>query len=202
MKNLLTISFAATLALVARADTFNFTPSDADIGDLDHHYAYTWGINWSLPTDTKITGVTLSIKNIWDWRVENDKLFIHLLDNPATGIKSILDNTNDNVISDYFDGQGTLLTSWSDPYGGFNRGFTLNYNFTAAQISTLTGYLTDGQSGGSADFGIAFDPDCHYFNDGITLSIKTEHVPDGGLTVLMLGVGLIALSSLRRFLPS
>jgi len=25
-----------------------FTPTPADLGDLDHHYAYSWGINWDL----------------------------------------------------------------------------------------------------------------------------------------------------------
>lgn len=200
MKKLLTVCFVSALAIAARADTLTFNPSDADIGDLDHHYAYTWGINMSLPSDQKIVGATLTIKNIWDWRVENDKLFIRLLDNPAAGITSFLDNTNDNVISDYFSGQGTSLTSWSDPYGGYNRGYNFTYNFTAAQLNVLTGYITNGHATGTADFGIAFDPDCHYFNDGITLTIKTDKVPDGGLSVVLFGLGLLAISSLRRIL--
>jgi hypothetical protein len=202
MKKLLTFCFVSTLALAARADTFTFTPSDADIGDLDHHYAYTWGINLNLPSDSKIVGATLTIQNIWDWRVENDKLFIRLLDDPSAGIKTFLDNTNDNVLADYFLGQGTSLTTWTDPKGGYDRGFDFTYNFTASQLDALTSYITNGHTAGNADFGIAFDPDCHYYNDGISLSVQTSKVPDGGMSVVLLGLGLLAISGIRRILPA
>lgn len=201
MKKLLTFCFASTMALVAQADTFTFKPSDADIGDLDHHYAYTWGISWNLPAGTQITGATLSIKNIWDWKAgERDQLYIDLLDNTSTGIKTYLDNTNDNVLSDYFAGKGTALTIFEDDKGGVARNNNFAYNFTSGQLTTLTNYITNGHTIGKADFGISFDPDCHYFNDGITLTITTSRVPDGGLTVALFGLGLLALSRLRRFL--
>ena len=34
----------AAMSFSAHATVFNFVPSDADLADLDHNYAYSWGI--------------------------------------------------------------------------------------------------------------------------------------------------------------
>jgi hypothetical protein len=192
MKSLLA---AAVLAGAISANAIVFTPTPGDLGDLDHHKATTWGITWNVPTGEVITGAKLTIKNIWDWQVESDKLFIHLLDDPRSGVTSIYDNTADNVISDYFSGQGVLLTSWSDPYGGHARNFDLVYNFTSANLTTLRNYLTDPNPYGTGDFGFGLDPDCHYYNSGVTFEIITKRVPDNGSTLLLMSLGLLGLAT-------
>jgi len=213
MKHLLGVLAFATLVGGAQAATFTFTPNDNsgdadDLFDLDHHYAYTWGIQFDIPVGQQITGATLRIDNIWDWRPENDMLFIHLLDDPSATnsrlVRSIEDNTNDTVISDYF-GPNGLLTTWSDPVGGVNNGFDLVYSFTAAQLATLTSYVTDSRPTDSGstrygDFGIGFDPDCHYYNTGIKLTITTgtSSVPDGGATVVLAGGAMLVLAAFRK----
>jgi hypothetical protein len=187
---------ATVLAGAISASAIVFTPTPGDLGDLDHHNATTWGITWSVPAGETITGAKLTIKNIWDWQVENDKLFIHLLDDPKSGVNYIVDNTADNVISDYFSGQGVLLTSWTDPYGGAPRNFDLVYTFTSANLTTLRNYLADANPYGTGDFGFGLDPDCHYYNNGVTFEITTTktRVPDNGSTVFLMSLGLLGLA--------
>src|SRR6185436_4034356 len=100
--NRLILASVAILAGVMSTSAITFTPSPADLGDLDHHAATTWGINWSLPAGQEITAAKLTFKNIWDWQKEFDQLYIHLLDNPKSGVTVNTDNTADNVFADYF----------------------------------------------------------------------------------------------------
>lgn len=198
MKSLLRLA-AIALGLVAsaKAAVFTFTPNPADLNDLDHTHATTWGITWSIPAGQTITGATLKINNIWDWKRENDALYIRLLDDPKKGVTFYNDNTNDNVLSDYFSGQGTYLTTWSDPNGGSNGQYAVNfqYNFTSSQLLALTSYLTDPTQSNRAAFGLAFDPDCHYYNTGISFEITTapSSVPDGGSSALLLAFAALGL---------
>jgi hypothetical protein len=185
----------------AFAGIFTFTPTPANLGNLDHHMAVTWGMSWEVPQGQMITGAQLKISNIYDWRVENnDALFIHLLNNPANGVTFFADNTNDNVVSDFFSGQGVLLDVWSDPFGGSARNFDYVFNFTPDQLVTLANYLNDG-----GNFGLGFDPDCHYYNSGASFVITTSgipdtqtNVPDASATVMLFGLGLGGLAYFRR----
>ncbi|MFO1449109.1 MAG: VPDSG-CTERM sorting domain-containing protein [Opitutaceae bacterium] len=199
-----------------RAGMYTFTPNPADLYDLDHHTAVAWGVTGTdalqsqLANGYRISGATITIDKIWDWKKEDDMLFINLLDDPKNGVQSYTDNTADNVISNYFNGSGgnkwqgsTALTTWSDPNGGSAAG-AINYSYTfgIADLAVLTSYLTDPTLNGKAAFGLGFDPDCHYYNDGIKLIIYTEkiptNVPDSGSSVVLLTLGLAACAYARR----
>lgn len=67
---------------------------------------------------------------------------------------------------------------------------TITYTFTPAQLAALQ---ADILNGGNIAFGL--DPDCHYFNSGITFTYST---PDGGTTVALLGLGLGVIALARR----
>lgn len=250
MKRLLVLFSCVILAVTAQATSFSFQPTDSfggdtnthDLGDLSHANTYTWGINGTSETSLKtqltsgysITSAVLTISNLYNWSSADtiNQLFIHLLDNPQTGVKAVVDDPNDNgvnqgVVSDYFGGKiagnkvgsnwvaygydstgaliptGTTniyLTQYHDNDGPTTK---VNYSFvfSVAQASILQSYIANGHTGGTsyADFGLGFDPDCHFYNNGVCLTINTAivPVPDGSMSLALLVVGLLALWGLR-----
>ncbi len=246
MKKLTAILLAIASTIAARANSYTFIPCPADLSDLSHSYAYTWGIsrtsgaigatendlrNQLLSGLWKISSIKLSITNIYNWdsRDTDNKLFIHVLDNPRTGVKAYVDDPTDTginsgTVSDFFGGiygtangtryygsatysdqdagnnENTYLTQYHDPLGGWANRVNLMFDFTSF-ASTFETYIENGASGGSsyADFGLGFDPDCHYYNDKVKLCITTTQVPDSGATMIMLGAGLLALCVAAMF---
>jgi len=159
--------------------TDTFIPRPADLRDLDHHRYYTWGINADFSGE--IVGVTLTFQNLYDWTVEeNDHLFVHLLDTVSPGYHSYRDPVDPGV-DDFFAGQGILVLDWTDD--DENTPVDLEVNLDAA---ALAAYSEDG------NFGFGFDPDCHYFNDGVELRVVTEVVPEPS-TLALLGCGIAGL---------
>ena len=207
----------------ASAGSYTFQPSDSDLADLDHHNAYYWGIsNTALRNEllagNVVTSARLTIFNIWDWRVENNILYINLLDDtkkPSSGNVTTIsnENSNDNVAngnwfapasrSNRYQGS-TALTTWTDPVGGHSTNFNFVYDFSSTQLSQLGAYLTDptysyGNGAGNM-FGLGFDPECHYYNQGVRLDIETRpvSVPDEAVTLWMIVGSLVALGILWR----
>jgi hypothetical protein len=205
-KFLQALGFVAVASSAANAGTLTFTPSPSqDLFDLDHYSYYVWGIDYQIRPGS-IQSATLTFHNIYDFMVEdNDTLFVHLFDAPLldtngprlpnyrwdpthsymTMTSYGTDQTPANEwVSDQFAGQ-PLIGAWNDPVGGRPRNFDLTFEIPQAYF----GMLTDGNIG----FGI--DPDCHYFNDGVTLTVET--VPEPG-TLLMLGSGVVGFVYRRR----
>ena len=192
MKKLL-LSIAALFILCAsqsaKADTLTFTPTPADLNDLDHHMVYTWKVsNVTLPQGQSITGARITIKNIANWDSGPNRLFIHLLDNAKTsGVASFMDdpnssNTNVSIIDDFVDTRNHNQSNWLVANGTADTFLTSQtftttpvnfvYNFTTAQLNALFSYFSIG-----GNFALGFDPDCHFFNDGIKFEIFTAGNP-------------------------
>ena len=192
MKNLALIAALAAVA-TANAGTYTFTPPGrADLNDLDHYDAYKWGIKFDVPTNEVITGATLEIKNIWNWKRENNILYVDILDLNAgdasqVGVKRFYDN---QATGDYFAGQGVRVGTWSDPIGGVNTGFDLKFDFAQQGVlDELQSFSRDGF------FALTFDPDCHYWNDGVKLKITTESVPE---PASMIGLAVAGAAMFRK----
>jgi hypothetical protein len=199
------------LSVSAQAEVYTFKPYDnsgnsTDIMDLEHQKYYDWVINWTVPSEQIITGADLIFYDIYNWTSEdNDKLYLHIIDKIPSGLSSyalktyitngttyttkLYYGTDDQTInSDYWAAYPLIIDPpWTDP----DDNVTSTPELTFAIPVSLLSELTDGS------FGIAMDPDCHYYNSGVRLTIYTSTVPEPGMLVL-LGSGLLGLAFYGR----
>ncbi len=220
MKKLLLLAAIVGSALAIRADTITLVPSPSDLGDLDHSSYYTWGFSGiTIPADQIITEAVLTFHNINNWTAdENNDPHQHLnswlldsADNPShSGSEQGAAPAGKLVTYTDADGGTDNFATWAysakahigtyhDSHGGPGGDvIDLTYTFsTLGLVDDLSAFIANGNN-----FALGFDPDCHYYNDGITFTITTERksVPDGGATLVLLALGLVAIPGLKRLL--
>lgn len=211
----------ASLFLLSSAQavltTVTYTPNPADLNDLDHHSLYTWRLD-NLPNVT-ILSAKLSFDNIRNWDTNTNKLHLHLLDtainagvasfiDDLTGSTPVTDLTDDFSNARFHNDQLNLRGPWLVAPGtgdvklaapSFTTTATdYDYTFNANKLGTLNTFRQNGN-----DIAIGFDPDCHYFNDGISFTItfdlpQASPVPEVSAFVPLTGILGLAIGVQAR----
>jgi hypothetical protein len=88
----------------------------------------------------------------------------------------------------------SLITSSTAMTKLFQKSFTTTpttytYTFTATQLAALTTYISNGD-----DVAFGFDPECHFFNDGITFAMTFTPVPEMASTIPALCLIFLAIA--------
>ena len=199
-------AFADTLTFQAPATAPNSGNGGPNQFDLDHHSAYTWRIDNVNLAGKTITGARITFSSISNWDTNANMLFVHLLDTAInSGVASFTDASGVPVaqaqIADNFAGALLGTNPLVAPGTGntllFSQSFsttpsTFVFNFTAAQVQALSAYFLNNNN-----IAFGFDPDCHYWNNGIKFEVYTSTVPEP-TTMLLLGTGLAGIAAKIR----
>lgn len=181
-----TLTTAAITIVLASSAAFGgvHTYSTNDLQSLDHNWAYTWGLTKLWAANEQVVEATLLFKSLRE-NYGDDEMFVRLLPSASAGVSSVNDG---NSNGDYFNGIGMLLEHYQN-YGSTPT--DASHTFTAAELSGLNTYAADG------NFGIGLDPDCHYYNCGVELAVRTEIIPEP-TTISLLGLSTVGVLLRRR----
>jgi len=208
MKTLITAMIIFAMSTVtALATTYNFSSTSLSSSDqaalksMPDTNSFIWELSSAAlnTATTTVTSATLTITCLYDWEnAAADKLYVNLY-NTSSG-SNVINTVNTNDPSDttnYFAGNPNALLLGTPDGAASDYGLSNPHNYTitfnASQLAALASDLKDGY------FGFAFDPDCHWYDNGMTFTYTTAPVPEpGALTLLGIGMAGFAIFGKRR----
>jgi hypothetical protein len=173
---------------------YKFSPTPQNLFNLAHAEYYSWRINWTPEKDEKIVWAKLIIKNINNWQDENDILYIHLLKRAplgTNGVKVFIDNQAEGDNFSNWKSPNFLLDTYTDENDAPGPAETYTYRFKRRDLRRFNRYVRKRNH-----FGLGFDPDCHYWNDGIKLKFRT--VTAEPTTILLFGTVIFSLIGVTK----
>ena len=183
------LSVAAIALLLSSApllaDDLVLRPKPADLYDLDHGKYYTWGLSTEQDISlVVVSGAVLRFDDIRNWDNSPNVLYVHLLDAAPGGVTTYSDGQGGG---DNFAGQGIELVTYRDLT---TQARDLEYVFTNTEVDAFNAYLQNG-----SNVALGFDPDCHFWNEGVSLEFCYDVVPEPTCAALVV---LGAVATLRR----
>jgi hypothetical protein len=188
--------------------TYSYTGGYISGSGLEHQQYYSWGLNSSqIPQNEDIISVTILFKGLHNWDNLENHLYVNVLGDAPTPLSFHVigtDNPNDNVFFDNLNswnlnGEGNaFIHDFALLYGPGNNATIardVSYTFTNVTQPSLINFFNTAIDDGN--FGLGFDPDCHFWGSKIKLTLITERVSEPS-TFLLLGAGLAGVSLLRK----
>jgi hypothetical protein len=189
---LLVVCITMLLAASAYSATYTFAPTPSDMGSFDPGHFESWGVSWQPAAGERIVDATIMIRNANSSQVGNGNVLrIHLLDNPASGVKT----WNHLNGADPWASAGPLVGAYTD---GDTIAHNIGYSLSSVGlVNQLNAYAADGT------FGFGFDSNVYYSNGGVLLTVTTAPgltpVPEpSGLLALAVGLNAALITAVKR----